>query len=144
MVGRVEMPGGVLVLRIVTAAHMSTRETDAQVYPGISHFQTVLTSISARCDFLYLIKMRTSLCHVLFLPDACVRLGPALLLPPRDVGDTCFWPELMHRGTSDSSDRRLCMSTCIVSLPWGRCSITRQVLTSLSAKDTITWYALPE
>ena len=33
MVGRVEMPGGVLILRIVTAAHMSTGETEAQVYP---------------------------------------------------------------------------------------------------------------
>ena len=77
MVGRVEMLGGMLILRIVAAAHMSTRETEAQVHPGISHFQTVLTSLGARCDFLYLIKMRTSLCHVLFLPDACVRLGPA-------------------------------------------------------------------
>jgi hypothetical protein len=87
MVGRVEMLGCVLVLRIVTAAYMSTYETEAQVYPGISDFQTVLTSIGARCDVLYLIKMRTSLCHVLFLPDACVRLEPALILPPRDAGD---------------------------------------------------------
>src|ERR1700693_3930500 len=70
VVGRVEMLGGVLVLRIVTATDMSTGETEAQVHPGISNFQTVLTSIGARCDFLYLIKMRTSLCHVLFLPDA--------------------------------------------------------------------------
>src|SRR6266436_1558815 len=68
VVGRVEMPGGVLVLRIVTAAHMSTGEAEAQVHPGISHFQTVLTSLGARCDVLYLIKMRTALCHVLFLP----------------------------------------------------------------------------
>jgi hypothetical protein len=77
MVGRVEMPGGVLILRIVTAADMSAGETEAQVYPGISHFQTVLTSLGARCDVVDLIKMRTSLCHVLFLSDACVRLGPA-------------------------------------------------------------------
>ena len=107
MGGRVEMPGGVLVLRIVTAAHMSTRETEAQVYPGISDFQTVLTSIGARCDVLYLIKMRTSLCHVLFLPDACVRLGPALILPHRDAGDTFFWSEPLHIGTYDSSDIRI-------------------------------------
>src|SRR5437870_9919695 len=100
MVGRVEMPGSVLILRIVTAAHMSTGETEAQVYPGISNFQTVLTSIGARCDFLYLIKMRTSLCHVLFLPDTCVRLGPALVLPPREAGDTFFWSEPLHLGTS--------------------------------------------
>ncbi len=117
---------------------MSTRETEAQVYPGISNFQTVLTAIGAWCDVLYLIKMRTALCHVLFLPDACVRLGPALLLPQRDAGDNFLWSEPLHIGTYDSSNIRL----CIVSLPWGRCSITRQVLTSLSAKDTLAWYTL--
>ena len=80
MVGRVEMPGSVLVLRIVTAAYMSTRETEAQVYPGISDFQTVLTSIGARCDVLYLIKMRASLCHVLFLPYVCITTSLGTLL----------------------------------------------------------------
>jgi hypothetical protein len=139
MVGRVEMLGGVLILRIVTAAHMSTRETDAQVYPGISNFQTVLTSIGARCDVLYLIKMRTSLCHVLFLSDECVRLGPALILPPGDAGDNFLWSELLHTGTYDSSDIRIYM---YIITYLGRCSIPRQVLTSLSAKDTIAWYAL--
>src|SRR5713101_8107244 len=107
---------------------MSTRETEAQVYPALSNFQTVLTSSGARCDFLYLIKMRTSQCHVLFLPDACVRLGPALLRPPGDAGDNFFWSELLHIGTSDSSDIHLCLSMCILSLFWGRCSISRQVL----------------
>jgi hypothetical protein len=139
MVGRVEMLGGVLILRIVTAAHMSTRETDAQVYPGISNFQTVLTSIGARCDVLYLIKMRTSLCHVLFLSDECVRLGPALILPPGDAGDNFLWSELLLTGTYDSSDIRIYM---YIITYLGRCSIPRQVLTSLSAKDTIAWYAL--
>src|SRR5207248_7183520 len=131
------MLGGVLILRIVAATDMSTRETEAQVDPGISNFQTVLTSIGARCDVLYLIKMRTSLCHVLFLPDACVRPGPALILPPRAAGDNFLWSEPLHIDTYDSSDIRICMYTCILSLTWGRCSITRQVLTSLSAKDTI-------
>ncbi len=93
---------------------MSTRETEAQVYPGISNFQTVLTSIGARCDFLYLIKMRTSLCHVLFLPDACVRLGPALILAHRDADDNFLWSEPLHKGTYDSSDIRICMYTCIL------------------------------
>ena len=62
-----EMPGGVLILRIVTATDMSTREAEAQVYPGISDFQTVLTSIGARRDLLYLIKVCTALCHVFSL-----------------------------------------------------------------------------
>jgi hypothetical protein len=85
---------------------MSTGETEAQVHPGITRFQAFLASIGARCDVLYLIKMRASLCHVLFLPDACVRLGPALLLPLRDAGDHFFWSEPLHIGTYDSYDRR--------------------------------------
>src|SRR5258707_8166051 len=122
---------------------MSTRETEAQVYPGISDFQTVLTSIGARCDVLYLIKMRTLLCHVLFLPDACVQLGPALILPHRNAGNNFLWSEPLHIGAYDSSSISICIYTCLLPLTWGRCSMTRQVLTSLSAKDTIAWYALP-
>jgi hypothetical protein len=142
MVGRVEMPGGVLVLRIITAPDMSTGETEAQVDPGISNFQTVLTTIGARCDVLYLIKMRTALCHVLFLPDARVRPGPTLILPLRDAGGNFLWSEPLHICMYDSSGIRLCMLHIYLSLIWGRCSYTRQVLTSLSAKDTIAWYSL--
>ena len=50
MVDGVEMPGGVLVLRRVAAADMPTGETEAQMHPAISGFQTVLTSIGARCE----------------------------------------------------------------------------------------------
>ena len=53
VVGRVEMPGGVLILRIVTATDMSTDETEAQMHPGITRFQTVLTSIGTRRDVTY-------------------------------------------------------------------------------------------
>src|SRR2546428_7165352 len=60
-----------------------------------------------------------------FLPDACVRLGPALLLPPREADDNFLWSEHLHLGTYDSSGIRLGMYTCIVSLPWGRCSMTQ-------------------
>ena len=64
MVGGVEMPGGVLVLRIVTAADVPTGETEAQVHPAISNFQTVLTSIGARRDFAYLVEVATVFCHM--------------------------------------------------------------------------------
>jgi len=64
VVGRVEMPGGVRILRIVTATDMSTGETEAQVHPGITRFQTVLTSIGARRDVTYLVEMATLLCHM--------------------------------------------------------------------------------
>src|SRR3989442_14449661 len=53
MVGGVEMPGGVLILRIVTATDMSTGETEAQVHPRITQSQTVLTSIGARRNLAY-------------------------------------------------------------------------------------------
>ena len=88
---------------------MSTRETEAQVYPGISNSQTVLTSIGAWCDVLYLIKMRTAFCHVLFPSDACVRAGSARILPPGDAGDNYVWTEPWHIGTYDSSDMRIYM-----------------------------------
>ena len=55
MVGGVEMLGGMLVLRRVAAANMPTRQTEAQMHPAISGFQTVLTSIGTRCDLMYLI-----------------------------------------------------------------------------------------
>jgi len=88
---------------------MSTYETETQMYPGISNFQTVLTAIGARCDFLYLIKMRTALCHVLFLPDAYLRLEPALFLPPGEINENNNWPETLYINTFDSSDMRLYM-----------------------------------
>src|SRR6266568_3100161 len=120
-----------------TCPHVRQRRRCTQLSPIF----TVLTSIGARCDVLYLIKMGTSLCHVLFLPDACVRLRPALLLPPRDACDNFFWSEPLHIGTYDSSDIRKCIYVCIIT-SLGRCYMTSQVLTSLSAKGTIAWYSL--
>jgi hypothetical protein len=70
-----EMFGSVLVLGRVAAAHVSTYETEAQLDPGISHFQALFAAFGARRDLLYLIKMRACLCHVLFLPEACVDSG---------------------------------------------------------------------
>jgi hypothetical protein len=67
VVGRVEMLGGVLVLRIVTATDMSTGETEAQVHPGITHFQAFLAPIGARRDVTYLVEVVTLLCHVFML-----------------------------------------------------------------------------
>ena len=63
MVGGMEMFGGMLVLGGITAAYMPTLEAQAQVYPGISNFQTILASIGAGCDLSYLVKMTTLFCH---------------------------------------------------------------------------------
>ena len=40
--GGVEMPGGVLILRRIASGHMTAREAQAQVYPGIAGLYTVL------------------------------------------------------------------------------------------------------
>jgi hypothetical protein len=55
VVGRMEMPGGVLILRIVTAANMPAFKTEAQVYPRIPDSQTILTAICAGCNLSYLV-----------------------------------------------------------------------------------------
>jgi hypothetical protein len=55
MIGGVEMLGSMFVLGRITAAHMSTRETQSKVYPGIASFQTVLTPLGAGGDVVYLI-----------------------------------------------------------------------------------------
>jgi hypothetical protein len=55
MIGRMEMPGGMLVLRIVAASDMSTGETEAQVDPRIPDSQTILTPIRTGCHLLYLV-----------------------------------------------------------------------------------------
>ena len=67
MIGRVEMLGGMRILRIVTATDMSTDKTDTQVHPGITHFQALLAAIGARCNLSYLVKMTTLFWHILLL-----------------------------------------------------------------------------
>jgi hypothetical protein len=41
----VEMFGGMLILRVIAAADMTTDETDTQMHPGVTHFQALLTAI---------------------------------------------------------------------------------------------------
>ena len=55
VVGRVEMLGGVLILRIVTTTDMPTGEAEAQVHPGIPDSQTILTTIRTGCNLSYLV-----------------------------------------------------------------------------------------
>ena len=63
VVGRVEMLGGMRILRLVAAADMPAFKADSQVYPGVADFQAILAPISARCYLTYLVKMTTLLCH---------------------------------------------------------------------------------
>ena len=68
MGGRVEMLGGVRILRSVAATDMSTAQTQAQVHPAITHFQAILAPSRAWRDVTYLVEMMTLLCHV-FVPS---------------------------------------------------------------------------
>jgi hypothetical protein len=67
VIGGVEMSGGMLILRIVTAADMTTDEADTQVDPGITRFQTIFAAIGARCDLTYLVEVATGLWHLFLL-----------------------------------------------------------------------------
>ena len=69
MVRRVEMPGGVLILRIVTAANMPAFKTETQVDPRVSDSQTLLTAIRTGRDRSYLVKMGTLSSQDRFLSD---------------------------------------------------------------------------
>jgi len=55
MVRRVEVFGGMLVLRRIAATNMPAFETDTQVYPCISDFQAILAAVCAGGDPSYLV-----------------------------------------------------------------------------------------
>jgi hypothetical protein len=59
VVGGMEMPGRVFILRVVTAAHMATGEAEAQVDPGVTGFQAILAAVGTGGDVSYLVEMRT-------------------------------------------------------------------------------------
>jgi hypothetical protein len=59
VVGGMEMSGRVFILRVVTAAHMSTGEAEAQVDPGVTDLQAILAAVGTGGDVSYLVEMRT-------------------------------------------------------------------------------------
>jgi hypothetical protein len=73
MIRRVKMLGCMFILRRVTTADMSTDQAFAQVDPRVPDFQAVFTAISAGCNLLDLIKMRTLLCHGFLLSLGLLR-----------------------------------------------------------------------
>jgi hypothetical protein len=87
MVGCMEVFGGVLVLGRVAAADLPTFEAEAQMHPGIAHFQTLLTPISAGRDVSYRVKMCTLFCHM-FLPTIHSLIGWFLTLD-QEQGTEC-------------------------------------------------------
>jgi len=65
------MSGSMFILRIIAATHMSTDQTQSQVYPIISNFQTVFTSICRGEDILNGGDMQTTL-YVQFVTVNCI------------------------------------------------------------------------
>ena len=63
--GRMEMLGGMLILRGVATTNMTTTEAFTQVHPYVSHLQALLATLCARCHFFNLIEMCTLLRHML-------------------------------------------------------------------------------
>jgi hypothetical protein len=66
--GCMEMLGGMLILRIVTTAHMPAFQANTQMHPGVANFQAILTASGTRCDLPYLVKMMTLFCHISLSP----------------------------------------------------------------------------
>jgi hypothetical protein len=61
--GRVKMFGSMLVFGGIAAANVTADQTFAQMYPAISHLQTLLATISARLNVANLISMDTGFRH---------------------------------------------------------------------------------
>ena len=59
VVSVVEVFGGVLIFRRIAAADVTTAQTQAEVDPGIAHFQALLTSFCVRLHIMDLIEMGT-------------------------------------------------------------------------------------
>jgi hypothetical protein len=59
MFRRMEMFGGVFVLRGIAATHMAADHTQPQVDPGVVHFQALFAAVRARLHILNLVDVRT-------------------------------------------------------------------------------------
>ena len=76
MLRLVEMFSGVLVLRRVAAAHVSTDETQAQVDPGIAELNALLTNVRGRGSDFDLIEVGACCRHRFLISPGKVRFEP--------------------------------------------------------------------
>jgi hypothetical protein len=61
MLGSMEVLGSVFVLRRIAAAHVTTLQAQAQMDPGVTHFQALLATTHARGYLLNVLLMFTGL-----------------------------------------------------------------------------------
>jgi hypothetical protein len=52
MLGRVEMLGGMCILRRIAATYVSAEQAHAQMHPGIAHFQAFLATLRLGMDLV--------------------------------------------------------------------------------------------
>jgi hypothetical protein len=62
MLRGVEVLGGVFILGRVATADVSASHTKAKMNPGIAQFQTLLTTLGSRSDFVDLVQVGAG-CH---------------------------------------------------------------------------------
>ena len=86
MRGFVEVFRGVLVFRAVAAAYMTTLQAQAQMHPGVAHFQTLFASLRRFGGHRsYLIEMsafRHALPPMIKIESSVVHLFIGLILRP--------------------------------------------------------------
>jgi hypothetical protein len=63
MCGLMKMLGGVLVLRRVTTANVTTLEAQTKVHPGVMHLEAFLAAFAAGSNLLDFFQVGTGLCH---------------------------------------------------------------------------------
>ncbi|GCE02691.1 hypothetical protein KDAU_00200 [Dictyobacter aurantiacus] len=63
MIGLVEMPGRMPVLRGIAASDMAADKAETQVNPAIARLEAILASTARWRHILHLIQMRTTFSH---------------------------------------------------------------------------------
>jgi hypothetical protein len=64
VLGFMKVLGGVLVFGRIAAADVAAFQTQAQVHPGVSHFEAFFAATSAGSDFAHLIRVCAACSHI--------------------------------------------------------------------------------
>ena len=70
MPGLLKVLRGMLVLRAIAAADVPAKQAKAQMHPFVINLQTILATLRARLDLMYLRQMSACL-HLPFLSKIC-------------------------------------------------------------------------
>src|SRR5689334_6513512 len=76
MAGRVEVFGGVPILRVVAAADMAADQALTQVDPGVAHLQALLATVATRRHVANLIQVSAMRNHAILLAGTSLCVFP--------------------------------------------------------------------